>query len=115
MPQSNNQSTGSGTPLGRGPASSPAAPLIGEFCQMVTEGFDPHEDWERVTDNFFMHIEEHTELLKEYHALADVLGTTQLNSQIGRWIKLHYGLESVAFPMKPKSGLIKAYTSLRRI
>jgi hypothetical protein len=108
----------SGTAAGHGFIQQPDNQVpkdIESFAQkVITSGFRDEEPVTDITLRFFLWIENHPDIRRDYDGLKERWGQWQLNAKIGRWIKEHYRLVNGPIVNAPKSSLIKAYTTHSR-
>lgn len=60
-----------------------------------------------ITDQVFCIIEK--KYMKQYDALCNQFGKNQVNIDIGKFVKKHWGLKNLGRCNNPKSSLIKSY------
>jgi len=89
---------------------------VEEFCERVVKSaaITLRADVSNITDRFFCYVERKPHLRKQYMQLRRRMGTLALNSQIGRWIKMHFDLRNAGTATEPASSLIESYTRYRR-
>jgi hypothetical protein len=63
-----------------------------------------------ITDRVFLEIENDKIFMKQYRALVEERSIRSVNQSIGRYIKVHWGLNNYGPCTNPKSKLIKSYT-----
>jgi hypothetical protein len=82
---------------------------IKEFLEKVIA-----EKNKRITDDFFLFIENDRELLKEYLYLVEKKGLQEVNKQIAKGIEAEYNLNSFGENGEPESKLITTYSLLKK-
>lgn len=89
---------------------------VEEFCERVVSdaAMTLRADVSNITDRFFCHVERKHYLKKPYLRMRRQMGKIALNSQIGRWIKVHFHLRSAGTATEPASSLIESYTKYKR-
>jgi len=82
---------------------------IKEFLEKVIA-----EKNKRITDDFFLFIQNDRELMKEYLYLVEKSGLQNVNQQIAKGIEAEYGLISFGVNNEPESKLITTYSLLKK-
>jgi len=68
----------------------------------------------RITDDFFLFIQNDRELMKEYLYLVEEKGLQNVNQQIALGIEAEYNLISFGENGEPESKLITTYSLLKK-
>jgi hypothetical protein len=82
---------------------------IKEFLEKVIAGKN-----RRITDDFFLFIQNDRELMKDYLYLVQEHDLQTVNQQIARGIEAEYGLIACGENNEPESKLITTYSLLKK-